>query len=58
MKTTQKRLCIGTFDSRSFGTTGFRPVLTLTVPEPSTFALSLTGLVLALGWRRFARTRG
>jgi hypothetical protein len=37
--------------SRSFGTTSFRPLLTLTVPEPGSFSLSLTALVLVAGRR-------
>jgi hypothetical protein len=41
-------------DSRSFGTAGFRPLLTLTVPEPGGFTLTLMGIGL-LACRRFVR---
>jgi hypothetical protein len=44
------------FDSRNFGTAGARPVLTFTVPEPGSFSIGLTGLVL-LGGRRLLRSR-
>ena len=40
------------FDSRSFGTTGFRPLLTVTaVPEPGSLRLLATGAALLLGVR-------
>ncbi|HTX54558.1 MAG TPA: PEP-CTERM sorting domain-containing protein [Candidatus Baltobacteraceae bacterium] len=40
------------FDSRSFGTTGFRPLLTITaVPEPGVLSLLPAGAVLLLGAR-------
>jgi hypothetical protein len=40
------------FDSRSFGTTGFRPLLTVVaVPEPGALSLLATGAALLLGAR-------
>jgi hypothetical protein len=40
------------FDSRSFGTTGFRPLLTVVaVPEPGSLALLATGAAFLLGAR-------
>ena len=43
----------GVFYSRSFGTTAFRPLLTVVaVPEPDPLALAALGLVLVGVWRR------
>jgi hypothetical protein len=45
-------------DSRSFGTAGSRPLLTITaVPEPTCFALGLAGLGVFAVRRYFAATR-
>jgi hypothetical protein len=46
------------FDSRSFGTTGFRPLLTVVaVPEPGSLALGLAALVVVAGRKVLTRTR-
>jgi hypothetical protein len=45
------------FDSRSFGTTGFRPLLTVVaVPEPGSLALGLAALAVVAGRKVLTRT--
>jgi hypothetical protein len=45
------------FDSRNFGTASLRPLLILTVPEPSSVSLGLGALVLVTTRRLFKRRR-
>jgi len=47
------------FDSRSFGTTGFRPLLTIVaVPEPGALSLLATGVAMLLGAKCRRRLHG